>query len=365
MAARVPPAWLIRPLLAMRNGVANLHRGMVPAQVTVFERSLGIVDTKAVAVAADVGVADALADGPKTVDALSTTLGVDADALNRLLRFLVGRGIFKHKRGRYSNNSASELLRADHEQSMRPWARFYGSDWHVRIWNELGHSVRTGESAAQAAFGRDFWEQLTEVDREAGDLFDDAMESAARVQQELIATKYDWPAEGRVCDVGGGTGTLLASILAEHPQLRGVLLDLPAVIERAPAVLDRAGVADRVEVVGGSFFDGVPTRCDRYVLQAIVHDWDDESCVRFLSRCREALLPGGRVLVVEQTLPGHDGDHFVKRLDLEMLVDTGKGRERTRDEFETLFARAGLRVERVVPIALVSVYELATVAQAP
>ncbi len=180
-----------------------------------------------------------------------------------------------------------------------------------------------------------------------------------------MATKYDWPSEGRVCDIGGGTGTLLASILTEHPKLHGVLFDLPAVVDRAPPVLERAGVSDRVEVVGGSFFDGVPTGCDRYVLQAIVHDWDDESCVRFLTRCREALAPGGRVLVAEQTLPEHDGDHFIKALDLEMLVDTGKGRERTRDQFEALFGRAGLRVERVVPIALVSVYELVPVAQAP
>jgi hypothetical protein len=359
MAARVPPAWVVRPLLATRNGIGRLHRGMVPAQVTVFERTLGIVDTKAIAVAADLRVADALADGPRTVAELGSELGVDADALDRLLRYLVGRGVFRRKRpGTYANNAASKLLREDDPASMRAWARFYGSDWHVDIWNELGHSVRTGGSAAKAAFGRDFWEQLTEVDRAAGDLFDDAMESVSRVQQELVASKYEWPASGRVCDVGGGTGTLLASILTASPQTSGVLFDLPAVVARAAPVLERAGVADRVEIVGGSFFDDVPSGCDRYVLQAIVHDWDDESCVRFLERCREALAPGGRVLVVEQSLPEHDGDHFVKALDLEMLVDTGKGRERTRDQFEALFARAGLRIRRVVPIALVSVYEL-------
>jgi hypothetical protein len=359
MAARVPPTWVVRPLLATRNGIAKLHRGMVPAQVIVFERSLGIVDTKALAVAADLGVADALDQGARTPQELAGALNVDADALDRLLRYLVGRGIFARKHGGYVNNAASKVLRTGDPQSLRPWARFYGSDWHVRIWNELGHSVRTGDSAAQAAFGRDFWDQLTEVDRAAGELFDDAMEAASRVQQELVATKYDWPAEGRVCDVGGGTGSLLAGILRATPGAEGVLFDLPEVVSRATPVLEKAGVADRVEVVAGSFFDGVPEGCDRYVLQAIVHDWDDESCVRFLTRCREALAPGGRVLVIEQTLPEHDGDHFVKALDLEMLVDTGKGRERTREQLEALFARAGLRIARVVPIALVSIYELA------
>lgn len=358
MAARVPPAWIVRPLLATRNGIAKLHRGMVPGSVGVLERTLGIVDTKAIAVAADLGVADALDAGPRTAEQLAAELDVDADALDRLLRFLVGRGIFATKRASYANNAASKVLRTDDPDTLRPWVRFYGSDWHVRIWNELDHSVRSGESAAQAAFGRDFWDQLTTVDRAAGELFDDAMESVSRVQQALVATKYDWPAEGRVCDVGGGTGTLLAGVLAANPTLHGVLFDLPEVVARAAPVLERAGVADRVEVVGGSFFDAVPEGCDRYLLQAIVHDWDDESCVRFLTRCREAMAPDGRVLVVEQTMPEHDGDHFVKALDLEMLVDTGKGRERNRDEFEALFARAGLRIARVVPIAITAVYEL-------
>jgi len=137
-----------------------------------------------------------------------------------------------------------------------------------------------------------------------------------------------------------------------------VLFDLPPVVAKAKPVLDRAGVSDRVEVVGGSFFDAVPEGCDRYLLQAIVHDWDDDSCARFLTRCREALASGGRVLVLEQTMPEHDGDHMVKTLDLEMLVDTGKGRERTRAQFDALFARAGLRVKRVIPIAITSLYEL-------
>jgi hypothetical protein len=359
MAARVPPAWVIRPLLAARNGIGRVHRRMVPAQVTLFERSLGIVDTKALGVAADFGIADAIGAGERTAGELATALDVDADALDRLLRFLVGRGVFRAtRRGAYRNNAASRLLRADHGASMRPWARFFGADWHVAVWNNLDHSVRTGHSAAEAAFGRDFWEHLTDVDPAAGAMFDDAMEAISRVQQELIATKYPWPDHGRVCDVGGGTGTLLSGILRANPSLSGVLFDLPAVVARSGSVLDRAGVTGRVTVEGGTFFESVPPGCDRYVLQAIVHDWDDDSCVRLLTDCREALAPGGRVLVVEQTMPAHHGEHLIKAIDLEMLVDTGKGRERTREQFAALFARAGLRITRVLPIAILSIYEL-------
>ncbi len=357
--ARVPPAWLIRPLIATRNGIARVHRRSAPPEVAIFERSLGIIDTKALAVAADLGVADALGDEPRTADDVAASLGLDADALDRLLRFLVGRGVFARARdGRYRNNRASSLLREDHPGSLRSWARFFGVPWHVAIWNRLDHSVSTGASAAEAALGHEFWRYLTEVDPAAGLVFDDAMEAASRLQQEVIASRYAWPLEGSICDVGGGTGTLLAAILAANPTCSGVLLDLPAVVAKADGVLDRAGVAGRVDIVGGDFFTAVPPGCDRYVLEAIVHDWDDESCVRILTRCREALAPGGRILVLEQALPGHDGDHPVKALDLEMLVDTGKGRERSRAHFDALFARAGLRVTNVIPIALLSAYEL-------
>ncbi len=251
MAARVPPAWVIRPLLAMRNGVARLHRAMVPPEVPLLERSMGIVDTKAVAVAAELGIADALDDGPRAAADLADETSSDPDALARLLRYLVGRGVFRTTRdGRFRNNRASELLRDDHPGSMRAWMRFYGADWHVASWNRLGHSVRTGEAAADVALGHPFWEYLTEVDPEAGALFDAAMASTSSLQMDVIARKYHFT--GRVCDVGGGTGSLLAAVLLANPGVRGVLFDLPAVVAKAPDVLDAAGVSDRVEVIGGA-----------------------------------------------------------------------------------------------------------------
>ncbi|MEX1145245.1 MAG: methyltransferase [Acidimicrobiia bacterium] len=356
--ARVPPAWLIRPLLAVRNGIAGVHRGMVPPEVVLLETTLGVIDTKTLGVVAELGVADQLAVGPMTGDALGAACSADADALTRVLRYLVSRGFFRTTRdGRFRNNKRSELLR-DLDGSARAWARFIGADWHVDIWNHLEHSVRTGGAATEVALGRPFWEYLTEVNPAAGAVFDEAMESASAVQMGVVARKYDWSACTRVCDVGGGTGTLLSAILAPQEYLRGVLFDLPTVVAKSGPVLEAAGVADRVEVIGGDFFAAVPEGCDRYVLQAIVHDWDDESCVRFLSNCRDAMAPGGRVLVLEFTMPEHDGAHFAKSTDLEMLVDTGAGRERTRAEFDALFARAGLRVRKVIPIVLTAMFEL-------
>jgi O-methyltransferase domain len=320
---------------------------------------MSLIESKALAVVADLGVADRLAEGTARADQLAAACGADADALGRVLRFLAGRGIFRLRRdGTFANNRASDLLRDDHPASLRSWARFFGSDWHVAMWNELGHSVRTGGAGAEAAFGASFWEVLTDVHPEAGAVFDQAMESMSRLQTAVIPRKHDFSRCARVCDVGGGTGTLLAGILAANPGVRGVLFDLPSVVAKAGPVLARAGVADRVDVVGGDFFESVPEGCDRYILQAIVHDWDDDSCTRFLSSCRAALAPSGRVLVLEQVVPEHRGDHPAKAIDLEMLVDTGRGRERTREEFDALFARSGLRVERATPIAITTLFEL-------
>jgi hypothetical protein len=353
---RVPPAWVVRTYLAMRNGVGRVHRSMLPPEFTLMEATLGVVDTKALAVVAELHVADELADGPRAAADVAAAVGADADALDRVLRYLVGRGIFRTTRdGRYRNNKRSALLRTAPD-SMQAWVRFFGAHWHVASWNELEHSARTGESAAAAALGRPFWEYLTETDPDAGAVFDAAMASTTSLQMHVIAEKY--PFTGRICDVGGGTGTLLAAILRGNAETTGVLFDLPSVVARAGPVLDAAGVANRVEVVGGSFFDGVPAGCDRYVMQAIVHDWDDDSCVTFLSKCREAMAPGGRVLVLESVMPEHDGDHFMKAVDLEMLVDTGAGRERTREQFDALFARADLEVEKKIPIAVSTLFVL-------
>jgi hypothetical protein len=349
---------LVRPLLATRNGLARLRRGLVPPEVGLVELALGVIDTKALQVAAELDVAARLADGPRSAAELAAQCDADADALERILRYLVGKGVFARTReGRFRNNKRSRLL-CDGPASMRPWARFFGAEWHVAGWNRLDHSARTGDAGAEAALGVPFWEHLTKVDPEAGATFDAAMEAASSLQTQVVARKYNWRPCERICDIGGGTGTLLSGILAAQPHLQGVLFDLPAVVARARPILERAAVVDRVEVVGGDFFEAVPAGCDRYLLQAIVHDWDDESCVRFLSTCRDAMAPGGRILVLEAPMPEHDGDHFVKALDLEMLVDTGAGRERTRTEYEALFARADLRVRKVVPIALTSLFEL-------
>ena len=359
VTSRLPPAWVVRPLFALRNGLSRFCDAIVPPQLPLAERLFGIADTKTIAAAAELGIADLLAQGRSDAASLAVACGVDPEALARVMRYLVSRGLFQaDRRGRYRNNRVSLLLRTGQTTSQHAWARFVGSRWHVDIWNHLDEAVRSGDAAAVAAFGHSFWEQLTRVDPEAGSLFDSAMEDACRLQTALIPRIHDFSSSRKVCDVGGGTGTVIASVLAANPIPRGVLLDLPSVIARAKPVLNRAGVGDRVELEGGDFFEAVPGGCDRYLLQAIVHDWDDESCVRILTNVRTAMARDGRILVFEQELSRRGGRDLAKLLDLEMLVDTGGGRERTGQEFAALFDRADLRIARQRALPVMTMFEL-------
>jgi hypothetical protein len=250
----------------------------------------------------------------------------------------------------------SDLLRSDRADSVREWVRFLCGPWHGEIWNHAAHSVRTGRSASVEAFGSEYFDWLT-ANAEAQTTFDAAMEQSSQLSGPSLVAGYDFSGVRRICDVGGGTGALLATVLEANPPSRGVLFDLPDVIERATPVLTAAGVRDRVELAGGSFFDSVPADCDLYLLKAIMHDWADPECVTILSRIHDA-APTARVLVVDQLMPNHRRPHPAKDSDLMMLVLTGSGRERTETEFATLVARAGYRVNRVLPMPAIAVQEL-------
>ncbi len=351
--SRVPPTWLTRPGMKVRNALHLFHGRMVPPPLLIMERMNGLVEAKVVSLVADLGIADLLAGGPRAAAHLAAEAGVDADALDRALAFLVSRGLLARTGdGRYENNAVSSTLRSDHPESMRDWARFFASDWHWDMWNHARHSLTTGHSAAGEAFGVEFWDYLTVSNPAAGETFSRALAATSRIAGPILAKGYDFSTVTRLCDVGGGTGGMLAEILAVHRNVRAVLFDLPPVAEQARAALAERGVLDRVEIVAGSFLEEVPAGCDTYMMQAIVHDWDDDSCVTILSNVRRAMAPGGRVLVIENVLSEEPSpaDQFARSFDLVMLVTSGLGRERTKDQFESLFARAGFHIARDITL---------------
>jgi hypothetical protein len=318
-----------------------------PPRAQMMQLTWGSMVSQAISVAAGLGVADALADGPRGVDDIAATVGADAPSLHRLLRALADIGVFEELGGRrFGATPLGDLLRTDAPGSLRDWAIMVGSPFHRTAWTGLLGSVRTGEPAFEQVHGASSWDHARDHP-EDGRVLDAAMTVASGRSLAAIADGYDFGAAGTVVDVGGGQGALIAAILAANPGVRGVLFDLPHVV--AGQIVKEAGVGDRCEYVGGDFFEAVPAGGDVYVLANVIHDWDDEHAARILRNCSSAMNPGGRVLLGEALLPDTTEPSPAKLIDLEMLVMNVRGaRQRTESECRDLFAQAGLRMSGVV-----------------
>jgi hypothetical protein len=348
--AKVPPAKLARVVERIRHHLYRLHQRLTPAPAAMIEMILAGWTSQAITVAAQLGVADALADGPLPIDQLAARVDADADALRRLLRALVSRGVFRYRRdGRYELNSLADTLRSDAPASMKSAARFYGSQEQRERWTLLVDSVRTGTSVVPALRGKSSFDYFAD-EPELAELFNQTMTSVSEMTDATVVAGYDFGAYPTIVDVGGGHGPLLAAILAAAPASRGVLYDLPLVVSNAPSLLREQGVADRVVIAEGSFFDSVPGDGDAYVLKNVIHDWPDDKAVRILRNVRAAAGPRTAVLLVEFVIPNHNREFPGKWVDLEMMLNLG-ARERTAAEYRDLLSQAGFRMTRVVQTA--------------
>ena len=324
--------------------------GAAPApEQTLLQMAVGKWACQALKVAAALGVADLLAGGAKSVHELARRTGAHEDALYRLLRALASLGVFKETpQRRFENNALSQPLRSDVAGSVGAMIRWIGEESAWRAWNEFEYSVRTGKPAFERVFGEQVFEYFAHHPGPAA-IFNAAMNSFSAGTGAAVARAYDFSPFRRVVDVGGGHGALLAAIAERFPDLRGVLFDRPEVIASARQALASSGHAKRIELCAGDFLDEVPEGGDAYIMKHIIHDWDDERCIRILTLCRKAMAAGGTVLVVEQVIQDGPESAFAKLLDLEMLAMTPGGRERSAAEFSRLFERAGLRLTRIVP----------------
>ncbi|OBG26972.1 hydroxyneurosporene methyltransferase [Mycobacterium alsense] len=350
MAQNLPPAKVVRLIEIARHYLGRLKHRLVPPQAAMMEMITSAWAAQAISAAADLGIADALANGPRTVDELAAAVDADADALGRLLRALIGWGIFRRRRdGRYELNPLADTLRSDSPVSVAGLARFVGAPQHREHWSRLTEAIRTGRAVVPALRGKPVFEYLAD-EPELAEIFNDAMTSVSAAAISSVVAAYDFSRYATVVDVGGGHGRLLAAILAATPRARGILFDLPQVVAGASAVLEKHDVVDRVRVVEGSFFDAIPEGGDAYVLKSVIHDWPDDDAVRILANVRRACQVGKHVLLVESVIPGHDREFPGKLTDLEMLVVAG-ARERTAAEYGRLMDRAGFRMTRVVETA--------------
>ena len=310
---------------------------------------LGYRLSQALVVAAELGVADLLAAGPRPVDALAAATGAHAPALHRVLRLLASEGVFVEAApGYFALTPLAEPLREDAPDSLRPRARFDGAAWNWRAWGTLRESVLTGEPAFDRAHGVGLFAYL-QGDPAAAEVFHRHVDALTSASTRDVLDAYDFPGARTLVDVGGGHGAMLVAALRAQPELGGVLFDRPHVVAAARPRLAAAGVGDRGEAVAGDFFAAVPAGGDTYLLKYILHDWDDARCRAILANCRRALPAGGRLVVVEALLQSGHGADYAKYLDVTMLALTAGGRERTEAEYRALLNAAGFRVARVLP----------------
>lgn len=329
----------------------------VPPPVVALGLATAYQASQALIVAVKLGIPEVLGKGAMTSAEIARETGSRPDALRRLLRALAAFDVVRDiGTGEFELTAVGHCLRADAPNSVRPLVLMFGSETFWQTSASLAECVRTGKNAFQLLHGMETIFAYLEKHKDLARIFDDAMTSRSSITGQVVAEAYDFGGVGRVIDVAGGRGKMLASILKAHPRLRGTLFDLPRVVENASMFLVAEGVADRCEIVSGDMFASVPPLGDLYLLSRVIHDWDDQRAIEILRTCRRAMGPKGKLLILDRVMPermepGPLAQSHVL-LDLTMMMWTGGGRERTMKQFEALAGAAGLRLERVIPLRI-------------
>jgi hypothetical protein len=318
-----------------------------PSPPVLFQMATGYWVSQAIYVAAKLGIADLLRDGPQSCVTLATATGTDAASLFRLMRALASVGIFSHvRRDCFALSRLAESLQTDTPGSLKAMVTTIG-EIHYQACGNLLHSIQTGSPAFNNVFGTSLFDYL-QHNAYAADTFNQGMTDLSSMLAYAVLLVYDFTGISSIVDVGGGEGKLLRKILELNPEMRGAVLDMPANIETTNQDPDDKTCVGRCSYVAGNFFDSVPEGADAYLLCGVIHDWDDDQAVTILRNCRRAMAKNGRVLLVDMVVPDDDATCFSKLLDLNMLVMTG-GRERTKAEFCALLDAADYKLTRIVP----------------
>jgi hypothetical protein len=320
-------------------------------QEVILGLALSYLPARGLHVANELGVADLLKDGPRSIEELARATGVHQKSLYRLLRMLAGFGVFAEgSPGRFQLTASAAALQSGVAESLHDAVKMIGDmtgegSW----WNAAGllaHCVRTGEPAFDQVNSAPFFDHLSQHP-EASRWFDRGLANFAAAENAAIVEAYDFGSFRKIVDVGGGQGGFLGEVLKGYPSLRGTLYDRREVVEE-PAYLTAAGLTGRWDVVAGDFFKSLPAGADAYVLKRILHDWNDEMCLKILRKCRGSMNASARILVVDAVVPPGNEPHPSKIMDILMML-LFEGRERTEQEFRILFDQTGLTLTRVIP----------------
>jgi hypothetical protein len=326
---------------------APVQKNEMPPAAFVMDVAMGALMTQALFVAAKLGIADLLINGKKSIAELAHKTATNEPALYRVLRSLASIGIFSEVGEKeFELTPNAEVLRSDSPDSMRNVGIFCGEMWHWQVWGNLVNSVKTGRPSWGFTHGEDVF-GFFQKNPQASEIFNNAMTDMSSSIAPVIARAYDFSGIETLADIAGGHGFLLAKILQVNPSMNGILFDFEHVLAGADGILEREGVAKRVEKISGDFFKEVPP-ADAYIMKHIIHDWDDERSIMILRTIHRAMGKEGKVLLAEFVIPEGNEPHPGKLLDLEMLVSPG-GIERTAKEYEKLFADSGFKLTKIYP----------------
>lgn len=290
---------------------------------------------------AELGIADVLDESPQTATQLANSVGADPEALGRTLRLLAAHAIFEKQGYEFSHSPASRLLRTDHPQSMRSFVRMFGMPINWKAFEALDETIKTGEPTLEKFYPGGFWAYFSEHKKESN-IFNDAMAAKAKGQVQGIMNSYQFGDFKTIGDIGGGRGHLLKAVLDAAPGTRGILFDLPHVIEEAVGL-----ASDRLTLQSGDFFKDSLPACEAYLLMEIIHDWAEEEAEAILKAIRKAAPPHAKLLLIETIIPEDAGPDWSKMLDIHMLTLLG-GKQRTRKEYEDLLISTGFALDREI-----------------
>jgi len=353
-----PPAFAIRMVIALRTFLHGLADRLTPAEIVVFERATGVAQTALLGAICAYDIPDLLEErGPLDAKAIAEARGLDADAVHRTLRAAANMGIFEMRSdGTFANSRISRTLVSGKLSRVREWALYFSSRSNASAWLDYGKTLEDGKSAFTRLHGKTVWEWFDEHQDER-EMFAHCMMGMTARDAPVIAKLYPFGEVERLCDVGGGRGTLLSEIVMRHPNVRGVLCDGEGVIASARELLEARGVLDRIDLVPGSFFEKVPSGCDAYMMKNILHDWDDATSVKILQVIRAAMKPGHKIILCEMLVDRLSRDVFGTQADLQMMIACEDGRERSLEDFQRLLSESAFRFTRVFPFPTVSVIE--------
>jgi hypothetical protein len=340
---KYPPVLFVRFTDSVRRGLVKISRRFTHPNVIMLERMQNLWLLGSISAVNELGIADILSGGPRSVKELASLTGTLEDPLYRMMRMLASEGIFREsKNTKFSNTKVSESMK---ETELKYFIQHTLNSMQFRIFGELMHSLKTGRRSSELFVETGMFEHMGES-QELNDLYNRAMTNTSRMQVAAILSSFNFNKFKHIVDIGGGLGFFLSAILSKYRAVKGTLFDLPQVIDD-PQKLPGAGILEgRLKIEAGSFFDTIPSGGDLYTLKNILHGWGDDDCVRILKNIRKVMQESARLMIIESVIDDINKPSWGKASDIFMMAGLG-GRERTREEFRSILKQSGFRIAEV------------------